>query len=465
MAFRDATRRSGKPLRQADLPKPLSDALLHHFGSIARARSAAGLAALGRTRQWSIERVVAELRKLHRAGVELRMFDLKALGRHDLVSAAAKYAGGLDRARRLAGVPAPERRKGLAPPWDPASIVSEIRSRHRSGETLAHGKAPRPLVRAGCYFFGTWAAAIEAAGLDYDRIRLVRPAYDKDELLDTLCGLARKHPNATLGDFSRKPLQKYKIQLKRHFGGIAKAAVAAGLHDWPKRRKHALLSATAVKAALRERQRNGETLHENPVAREDPHLVASARRRFGHWRAALEAAGLARKVPLPRAWTTESVIQSLRERHRAGLPMNPAAFRRDDYGLYQAAGRLFGDYWTAARKAGVFKPPPVWTKERVLRELRALGRGGDPVTTTRAGMHLASACSRFFGSFGAACREAGVQQRIRQQWSKERVIAALRRVHRQHGRATEGVVDGALAQACRVHFGSMPAARRAAGLE
>jgi hypothetical protein len=210
-ALREATRRIGRPLRQADLPRALSDALLHHFGSIAKARGAAGLATLERTRRWSVERVVAELRKLHRAGVELRMVDLQAMGRRDLVSAAQKYAGGLDRARRLAGVPAPERRKGLAPPWDPDSVVAEIKSRHRSGETLAHGKAPRPLVRAGCYFFDTWAAAIEAAGLDYDRIRLVRPAYDKEELLDTVRALARKHPNATLGDFSRKPLQKYKI--------------------------------------------------------------------------------------------------------------------------------------------------------------------------------------------------------------------------------------------------------------
>jgi hypothetical protein len=224
------------------------------------------------------------------------------------------------------------------------------------------------------------------------------------------------------------------------------------------------MSAAQVKAALRERHRNGQTLHENPVAREDPHLVASARRRFGYWRNALEATGLASRAPMPRKWTAESVERALRERRRAGLPMNPAAVRRDDSGLLQAAERLFGDYWSAARKAGAFKPPPVWTRERCVRELRALGRGGEPVTTTRAGMHLASACARFFGSFAAACHEAGVARRVRRQWSKERVIADLRRIHRKHGRATEGVVDGALAQACRVHFGSMRAARRAAGL-
>lgn len=55
--------------------------------------------------------------------------------------------------------------------WNPARVVAEIQSRHAQGLPLNRGAAPPTLVRAGRLWIGSWVDALRAAGLDPDQIR------------------------------------------------------------------------------------------------------------------------------------------------------------------------------------------------------------------------------------------------------------------------------------------------------
>ena len=101
---------------------------------------------------------------------------------------------------------------------------------------------------------------------------------------------------------------------------------------------------------------------------------------------------------------------------------------------------------------------PVWTRERVIAELKAVGTGPAPSL-------LRTACCRLFGSVSAARQAAGVARpvaarRPRRVWTREEITAELRRLDAEGRRPLPGPLLGAL----RPRFGTLEAARLAAGL-
>lgn len=98
--------------------------------------------------------------------------------------------------------------------------------------------------------------------------------------------------------------------------------------------------------------------------------------------------------------------------------------------------REFGSLAAAVRRAAGVEPPrESWTPDRVLEELRRLGRGA-------ASRKLAQAVRRYFGSMQAARLAAGVA-RMR---TREQTLEAVRSLG-------DAPVDIQLVRACRKHFG------------
>src|SRR5262249_39288771 len=151
-------------------------ALLHHFGSLARAREAAGLPAPEPPRVWNAEKVIAELRRLHEQGVRITAPALKQRGHGPIVPAVFRQLGGCERARVSAGIPPPARHRAMRVGWTPKTIKAEIVRLHQAGKPLAMALAPPSLVSAGSKTFGSWREAVEIAGIDYKSVML-RPRY------------------------------------------------------------------------------------------------------------------------------------------------------------------------------------------------------------------------------------------------------------------------------------------------
>ncbi len=402
--LRRLTRVAGRPLRAKDLPFALLLALRAYFGSLDPARRAAGLAPLVRKQRWSRDAVLHEVRRLSRQGVVITTGGLTRAGRTDVRVAIQKYIGSIVRARQLAGVPEPRRIRQPGEPWDDERVLDEIRTRHAGGEPLAHSKVPGGLLSAAQRYFGSWRAAVEATGLDYAQVRLLRAAYTRGEMVRLLRKLAASRPDMTAAELKR---HRYSDAMVRLFGSVKRALARAGLSRWPRRVFQQRLSRREVIAALKARHRSGKSVACKAVESEDGNLVYSATIHFGRWTRVLAAAGLEREAG---RWTREILLDALRARQARGLSLRPIDVMRADPRLYTAAQSRFLSYVRAVREIGAPAPwaRAPWTADRVVSELRRKAGRRHRVMVAQAGARLASACTRYFGSFSAACRAAGL---------------------------------------------------------
>lgn len=282
------TRAAGAPLPSYEIPFGLYNALLHHFGGIHRARRAAKLPDPPQAREWTQTDAIAEVRRLHNAGLTIRYRDLELAGREDLVGAIRTYVGSIVRARVLANVPHPPRAAYVQDTWDEDRVVEDILDLHRAGQPLAHSRAPSKLVNAGNRYFGSWDNALFAAGLDPDEIRLRRRPYGDDEMIERIRKLAREQPTMNFGELYKHPDGQ---ALWRRFGSIEAGLRAASLSDWPVRVLHDAYTAEEVIAVLKARHRTGKSLRKTAIE-EDSRLCLGITRRFKTLAVALSAAGL-----------------------------------------------------------------------------------------------------------------------------------------------------------------------------
>lgn len=283
--------RTGIPL-YTELDAPVRRAVLLYWGDMARARKALRLREPPARRQaWSRERVIDEIRKLHRAGQHMSTSALASAGRSDLVIAAMKYVGSWVRARSLAGVSFKANRVFSLPVWDAATVVAEIQARRRQGLSLALSKAPKSLTCAARRLLGSWGAAVEAAGIDYNSVLLLR-SYADDELITWLRELARKKPHMTLFDLDKHG--GHAVICRRRWGSLEAAAKAAGIVGWPIRIRRRAMTRAQVVRTLRglHRSRQPTTISGVREVPDGHYLINSAFHYFPTWSDALGAAGL-----------------------------------------------------------------------------------------------------------------------------------------------------------------------------
>jgi hypothetical protein len=116
--------------------------------------------------------ILAEIRRRARATESLRVQQVlsKKWGRA-LLNRAVTLFGSWTAARLAAGFDPPVNARSPWPKADKAAILAEIRRRERAGESLAtikveRGKWGNPFMKRCKILFGSWAAALLAAGVD-----------------------------------------------------------------------------------------------------------------------------------------------------------------------------------------------------------------------------------------------------------------------------------------------------------
>jgi hypothetical protein len=334
--FRAFTARHGRlPARK--LPSTLYARILRAFGSLAAAREALSIEAPRRGRKWTRQRVVEELRKLRGEVITWRVLDEE---HPRLAGAVRSHFGSLVAARRAAAVRGPDSRKGRSEPkWDADLVIAEIKRRHRAGESLATRDVrylPGGLWRAAERHCGSWRAAIELAGFDYQRIRLIQ-RYDVDQIASAVRALAARRPRLHVDAFRRDVLGRAAL---RRYGSIARMRTALGLDHWPVERRHAVLTRADLQARFRRRVDAGKAVTAEALRQDDPQVVTALLRIFGSWTAGLRALRIPHDERV--TWTRSLVIEHLRERIGRGQLVTDHALHDEDPRLYGAAQRLFG---------------------------------------------------------------------------------------------------------------------------
>ena len=297
--------------------------------------------------------------------------------------------------------------------WSRQRVIDEIRQWHARGVPVKSiWRQSRTLVAAACAYHGSWRAALQAAGLESERqlwsqervIRELRERYS-----------APGTPSRWVDADSR-----LRAAAKRYFGSWHQALVAAGLR---KARRASLRSWTRDEVLQAIRMRPQDDSGVQTPWRLDPRLYSVAKRVFGSWRKALLAAGC--EVQTPRPWTRDEVLCEIHTRHAEGQPLTRIS--RSDPPLYRGAKRHFGNWRNALQAAGIAtRPSHSWTKAIITESLRRRHAEGPPLSHVwKDDKPLFCAAIRKFGNWHTALRTAGIEPRPFRKWSPERVIDGL----------------------------------------
>lgn len=236
--------------------------------------------------------------------------------------------------------------------WTPEDVLAAIRARADAGLPLNYQAVvadDEALTGAARKRYGSWSAALAAAGLDPVAIkRAARQA-----------GVANSHP----------------------------------MGYWTEER---------VIASIQEHARAGHDLSAHRLQQIDPSLVASGQRLFGGWDRALRAAGYAPDlVRRAGAWTDEAILDRIRQLARAGADLADNSAQAWDASLYGAAQVHYGSWQAALDAAGIdeHRRTARWSRARVIEAIR---EGRDD-------RGLRKAAVRYYGSMAAARLIAGVE--------------------------------------------------------
>jgi len=125
--------------------------------------------------------------------------------------------------------------------WSPDLIASEISRLHSAGIDITQGRMEAidsRLTSAAIRYFGSWRAAVQAAGIDYEQVAAIGKArraekvtkWTQERILAEIRRLHQEGEDLSPAVIRRKYLSLYATaRRKEHFGSWAEAVTAAGV--------------------------------------------------------------------------------------------------------------------------------------------------------------------------------------------------------------------------------------------
>lgn len=186
------------------------------------------------SRVWTKEKLIAQIQQLHEEGVDLSPTSMQET--HSALFASARsssHFGSWRAAIEAAGLDY-NTFKRIKQQWTREEILARIREMNARGHDLLDPRfrdSNRSLYLAACAhrYFGSWKRAVQAAGLDHERLRESR-VWTQSRILRTIQGLAAQ--NKPLGWAfieAHEPGIYRAARRKENFGSWAGALRAAGV--------------------------------------------------------------------------------------------------------------------------------------------------------------------------------------------------------------------------------------------
>lgn len=190
----------------------------------------------------------------------------------------------------------------------------------KEGEDLNYANIAQnqvALLRAATRYFGSWRAAVEYAGLDYEQIRRYK-TWTRDRILQRIRELHAEGQDLSWRHVSTEvdPQLAAAATKRKHFGSWRSAIEAAGL-AYSDIRRYREWDEQAVIDRLRQLHAEGRELNAKSIEEYDITLITAARRRFDSWDKALTAAGL--------DYSKIVLRKPFKRRRKAGEPTQNAA--------------------------------------------------------------------------------------------------------------------------------------------
>ena len=370
--------------------------------------------------RWNSQTILTQLRGLHRQSKP--MWSRRIRRSHSsLYSAAIHCFGSYRKAITAAGVDYRSVQQMVPGRWNRQTVCQELRRLHREHEPLHHAAAETKhpaLVLAAYRYFGSYGAAVNAAGLNYNRIRIrPMPSWDRQRVLRRI----KELDTADSGLWKRavRRVEPYlERAARRTFGSYEKAAKVVGIpHDRLKAPPYRIWSPVRIVSDLLALYRQDPRLLKPAALMEsNPKLLRACRRQLGTYRQALQAAGIPYdQVVHPPSLSPQEVVSRLTSLFERGRDLRYSHLRRHSSKLFNAARKCFGSYQAAVNAAGLDYPPsaPIrhWTAPLVLKNLTDMHRRKADLRWRqfrKANLPLYQAAKHYFGSYQTALKKAGI---------------------------------------------------------
>jgi hypothetical protein len=263
--------------------------------------------------------------------------------------------------------------------WDKERVLRTIRAARRKKISFSFPSLQKHypgLYNGARVRFGSWPAALHAAGLDHLKIFSHHPTWTKEEMLAYIrqeyeAGRLRKGKKAGIRYARARPAAC------RLFGSWAAALEAAGVPRL--RRPDRKWTKSEVRKVIRRRARDRKGLGRSTVEADvGRSMVTNAEKLFGTtWNELVRSLG---HEPGHRPWSTERVIQGIRRRSERRRPLNAGAVRETDSALHLYGCKYFGSWDDALRAAGedpeTARVKRRWSQEVILSDIRELAAAG-----------------------------------------------------------------------------------------
>jgi hypothetical protein len=373
-----------------------------------------------RSDRWDADIILQTIRSLHRQKKPLWSRQIRQ-SHSALFAAAVHWFGSYKEAVTSAGIDYQSIQKTIPGRWNTQTVRRELRRLYRDKQEIHHAALERDnpaLVLAAYRYFGSYGSAVNAAGLNYQRIRVrPMPSWDKKRVIDRLLELEKNKTG--LWKRSVRRVDPYLDRAAdRCFGSYKRAVRASGVsQDLLTPPPYRFWSPERIVDELQ------TTYHKNPrllkparLVGKKQRLLRACRRRFGSYRLALDAAGISYgEVVMPPSMTAEEIIAKLTDLFERGRDLRYSHLRDTNRRLLEASRRVFGSYQKAVNAAGLDYPPapPMrhWTAPLVLKTLKELHRRHADLRYRqfrKARLPLFEAARHYFGTYLGAIKLAGI---------------------------------------------------------
>ena len=375
--------------------------------------------------KWTREAILAVIQERHAAGEPINALAVKQAGLGGFYRAACRSFGSYKKAVEAAGIEYAEVRK-ITPEWSRDAVVKAISELAAAGRDLNVSAAQHfqsSLVTAAYKLFGSWDAALRAAGQDPKAIRLD---------IDTEAGKGRVFENLCNALFSMiRPHWRLDFRFETDTGPLLPDAYDASIDEWIDFKLAAW--GMSVSSSIRKYSPHARTLRFislSGVRESEPGITFQSVYDYERQATTPELRDIfetlhdleADVVPSTRleiwaqVWTEDKLLDFIRRLPDKNL--NARSVQHRHMREYSAVVRHFGGWYQGLDAAGlaaddIRRRRLAYTKEEIDNFIKSRKAAGDAlsvkeVTATPSGNGLYQAATRIYGSWDDALAANGV---------------------------------------------------------